>query len=492
MVEGNEKKHQKKNKITEFFKFKWLLNFFGMRQTRYGSNTFLVIVVMIGILVLVNFIAQKESVRWDMTKIKKYSLSDQTVKVIEAIDEEVKVIGFFQTNNPQRGEVEDLLEEYKAKNDKITIEFIDPDLKPAEARQYGIARYGTLIFEKGDKKEQALTTSESDITSSLLKLSRDESKVIYFLSGHKEKDIETVSELGYITIKELLEREGYEVKKLSLVTDKKIPKDAEVVVIAGPKQKILDKEKTILSKYLKDGGKMLALLDPSNEVDVKSNLASLFKNWGVQIEDGVVIDPTKYFWTDVGSPVVEKWEKHQITSSISPAFFSGVMKVGEADEHPENVEISSLAKTSNDSWLEKELESGKAKYNEGDDVKGPISIAMVVQGITTASDEEKTEDEKKDEDKSPRIVVVGDSDFANNVFADSLGNFDFFVNSINWLAEDEDLISIRPKDQEERTVTLTGAQSKLIFYLTVIGMPLIVIIIGIGVWMDRKRKRKRQ
>jgi len=291
---------------------------------------------------------------------------------------------------------------------------------------------------------------------------------------------------------DLLEREGYEVKKLSLVTDKKIPDDAEVIVIAGPRQKILDKEKKILSKYLDDGGKMLALLDPSNEVKAKSNLASLFKKWGVQIEDGVVIDPTKYFWTDVGSPVIEKWEKHQITSSISPAFFSGVMKIDEADEHPENVEITSLAKTSNDSWLEKELESGKTKYNEDSDIKGPISVAMVVQGITATEEEKESDEEKKDENKSPRIVVVGDSDFANNVFADSLGNFDFFINSIDWLAEEEDLISIRPKEQEQRTVTLTGAQSKLIFYLTVIGMPLIVIIIGIGVGMDRKRKRKRQ
>ncbi|GAH82220.1 unnamed protein product, partial [marine sediment metagenome] len=213
---------------------------------------------------------------------------------------------------------------------------------------------------------------------------------------------------------------------------------------------------------------------------------------GVKIEDGVVIDPSKYFWTDVGSPVIEKWENHQITSSISPAFFSGVAMVDKAAEHPENVEVDSLALTSSESWLEKDLKTGKAKYTDGTDTQGPISIAMVVTGL---EDEEEESEEKSEEDKkeatSPRIVVVGDSDFANNVFADSLGNFDFFINSIDWLAEEQELISIRPKEQEQRKVTLTGSQSKFIFYSTVIGMPLIVIIIGIGVWMDRKRKRKR-
>ncbi|GAH82944.1 unnamed protein product, partial [marine sediment metagenome] len=165
-----------------------------------------------------------------------------------------------------------MIDEYKALNSKLSVEYIDPDIKPTVARQYGITRYGTLIFEQGDKKEQALTTTESDLTSSLLKLTRDEIKTIYFLTGHNEKDIEAMTELGYATISSLLEREGYQVKKLSLVTEKKVPADAEVVVLAGPKKKILDKEKIELNKYLKNGGKMLALLDPSNESDTKVNV----------------------------------------------------------------------------------------------------------------------------------------------------------------------------------------------------------------------------
>jgi len=300
-----------------------------------------------------------------------------------------------------------------------------------------------------------------------------------------------MNEMGYATIKDLLEREGYLVKKLSLITEKKIPEDADVLVVAGPKEKILEKELSLIEKYLDEGGKLFALIDPLNEVKSDSNIKGLLKDWGIVIEDGVVIDPAKYFWTDVGSPVIEKWETHQITAGISPAFFSGAIRVDRASEHPENVEVSPLAKTSNDSWLEKDLDSGKAKFDEGKDVKGPITIAMVVQGINHLDEEAEESEDKKDDSKYPRIVVVGDSDFANNIFSDSLGNFDFFVNSVNWLAEDENLISIRPKQEEQRTVTLTGTQSKIVFYLTVLGMPLLVIIIGAGVWLDRKRKEKR-
>ncbi|NQV13709.1 MAG: GldG family protein [Parcubacteria group bacterium] len=477
-------------KIKKFLKFQWLLKFFGMRQTKYGSNALLAVVAMLGILILVNYIARKESFDWDLTKNHKFTLADQTEKVLQGVEEEIKVIGFFRGGNPAQEEVKGLLEQYRNQNSNITVEFIDPDTKPTVAREYGIERYGTLVFEKGDKREQSLTTTESDITSSILKLTRETQKKIYFLTGHKEKGLKDVQETGYSVVNTLLSKEGYEVAELSLVATREVPEDAAVLVIAGPQDKILDEEKEIISQYLDNDGKLLALLDPVVPGQGKaSNLEDLLQKWGVTTKEGVIVDPKEYFWTDISTPVVKEWQTHQITDGLQPAFFPGVKSVGEADEHPENTEITTLASTSDNSWLEKNLSSQEAKFNEDIDEKGPLPVAVVVKGVV--NNKEGEENTEEDQESKTRLIVVGDSDFASSMFSDALGNFDFFINAVNWLAEEEELISIRPKEEVQRTVTLTGSQTKLIFYATVVGMPLIVIIIGIGVWLDR-RKRKKQ
>jgi ABC-type uncharacterized transport system involved in gliding motility auxiliary subunit len=474
MEKEKEKKSKKIwNKISKVF---------GLRQTKYGANALVAILALLGILILINSIAKKENFRWDLTKSKKYTLSDQTEGVLKRLDKEVKVTAFYQAGNPEKEEVENLLKEYQDKNDKLKVEFIDPDKNPAKAKQYGIERYGTIIFESDGKKEQALAATESDLTSSILKLSRTEKKRVYFLEGHGEKDIENMDETGYSTLKSSLEKEGFDVSKLSLLTKPEIPQDASVLVLAGPTKQLLDKEKEVIGKYLDEGGKLFALLDPISEVKESAGTSELLKKWGIERDESVVIDPEQYFWTDVSTPVINKWESHQITSKLSAAFFPGVSEVSPASDAPADVTVTSLARTSASSWLERDTEKKQVEFDENSDKKGPISIACAAQKEISQSD-------KTDSAKKTRLVVVGDSDFAQNAFADALGNQDFFLNSTNYLAEEEELISIRPKEEEERTVALTGKQAQMIFYTTVIGMPAVVVFLGILVWARRRKKR---
>lgn len=478
----NPKKRDFKKPIKNFFRK--IAGFFGLRQTKYGTNTLVAILAVLGILIIVNFIAYKENVRWDLTKNKKFTLSDQTIKVLEKVDQEVKIIAFYQARSPMKRNLESLLKEYQEKNKNIKVEFIDPDEKPALAQRYGVERYGTTIFIKGDKKEQTVGSSESDITSSILKLFKEGQKNIYFLTGHGEKDIEEVGEKGYSTIKSSLEKEGYKVSTLALLTKPEIPKDISVLVIASPKKKLIDKEKEVISQYLENGGKLLLLLDPKVEVKEEIGLGDILDKWGINWDNNLVIDPEKYFWTDIGTPVVEKWTTHQITAKLSAVFFPAVSKVAPKKDLPSDLNVISLAETSSNSWLEKTSQSKQVRFDKGKDEKGPISIACVVQKEETTTKKEKNQ-------PKTRLVVFGDSDFAINMFAGSLANQDLFLNAVDWLAEEEELISIRPKEEEERTVALTGGQSKLIFYVTVIGMPLVVIVIGTTVWVRRRKKKRK-
>lgn len=462
---------------------KGIKHVFGMRQTKYGTNTAVAILALVGILVIANFIAKKENVRWDLTKSKKYSLSDQTKKVLDRVDQDLKITLFYQASGAEKANAENLLNEYKELSDRIQTEFIDPDKNPAEAKSYGISRYGTVIFEMGDKREEATIASETEFTSSILKLTKDEVKKIYFLQGHSEKNIEGMEQTSYSIVKKSLEKEGYEVAKLSLLTKPKIPEDLSVLVIAGPQKGLLKKEKEVIEKYVDDGGKLFLLIDPKSEVKVDTGFSSFVSKWGVHSDRHVVIDPKLYFWTDPSAPVIQDWATHQITEKLSAAFFPGAAEISASENAPAEFNITSLAGTSPDSWLEMNTDQKEVEFNKDKDKKGPISIAVVVEGVST-SDEEGNDENKN----NTRLVVVGDSDFAIDGYADSLGNQDFFLNSVNYLAQEEDLISIRPKDEEERTVALTGGQSKTIFYGTVFGMPLIVVVAGIIVWIRRKRK----
>lgn len=480
------KKLKKIKKIKNFFRATWLLKFLGLRQTKYGTNTLVAILALAGILILINFIVQKENVRWDVTKIKKYTLSDQTKNILRQVKDEIKIIAFYSNDDPQKETAFDLLSEYKSENNKIKIEFIDPDEKPQLARQYGIDRYETIVFEMGDRKEQTIGFTESGVTSSILKLIKKEEKKIYFLEGHGEKNIDDFKQEGYSQIKSSLQKEGYKVEKLALFTKPEIPSDISLLVIASPKKPFLDEEKKAVEKYLDEGGRSLILFDPQEE-EKDLGLSQILDKWGVEAKRGFVIDPKRFFWTDVGSPAISSWVSHQITAKLSTVFFPGVSLIRPKDTIPENVTVISLAETSEDSWLEQDLDKKKeVKFDEDKDIKGPVSIAVVVQKET----EKKEESEEKEKSKT-RLVVIGDSDFAQNSFAQALANQDLFLNSVNWLVEEEELISIRPKEEESRRVVLTGNQARLIFLICVVFMPLAVVALGIYVWVSRRRKRKK-
>ena len=303
------------------------------------------------------------------------------------------------------------------------------------------------------------------------------------MEGHGEKDIDGFDQNGYSSIKAALEKEGFKVAKLSLLTKPEIPKDLSVLIIAGPRKKLLDKEKEVITKYVDQGGKLFLLIDPKSEVKGETGFSSFVAHWGILSDRHVVLDPKLYFWTDPSAPVINDWSTHQITEKLSAAFFPGVGEISAAKDSKGYV-VTSLAKTSTESWLEMNIKNKQAEFNKDKDKKGPISIAVVAEKKIDSTDKDKEK-----EKKSSRLVVVGDSDFAVDAYADVLGNQDFFVNSVDYLAQEEDLISIRPKDEEKRTVALTGGQSKAIFYGTVFGMPLLVIIAGIIVWVRRKRKK---
>jgi ABC-type uncharacterized transport system involved in gliding motility auxiliary subunit len=448
------------------------------RSTKFGANALAMVLIVLGLLILVNFLGARHHHRFDTTAGHRFSLSDHTVKFLRGLNKDVIITAFFQGENKV---LADLLSEYAYRNEQVSFRFVDPDEEPGTAKSYEITRYGTIVVESGDKEERIETILEQDLTNAILKVTREGKKIIYALTGHGEKDINSQDPTGFSSVKEALENENYEVKELILATHEEVPQDCSVLLVAGPQKEPLPGEWESVEVYLEGGGKLLVMVDPTPAADLSGFLA----RYGLDVGQNLVIDASgvgRLFGTGPAMPLVSSYEAHVITEDFNiMTFFPMTRSITPNSAPPEGLKVQSLLKTGRSSWGETELLDDKVEFDRDKDLEGPVTIAAVVDEVEKEVATDATAARAK-----TRLVVFGDSDFASNAYFQFSGNGDLFMNAISWLAEEEDLISIRPKDLEDRMVTLTARQSRMIFYISVILMPLAVLALGTVVWIRRR------
>ena len=463
--------------------------YFSKRSTKYSTNAVVTSIIVLAILMLVDFVAFRHTYRIDTTANHQYSLSEQTRKVLKNLKKDVHVIGFFKSEENQRAK--DLFEEYSHLSPKFSYELVDPDKRPAIARKYGRISYGTIIVEGPEKTERIQKTTEEELTNAIIKVTREGKKWIYFLEGHGEHDID--QEMagnkggdGMAVAKKALENQYYGVKKLMLVTKKNIPADCNVLVIAGPQTDLLQPEIDAIQKFLVKGGKVLALIDPPPSASLRSFLAK----WGVIPDNDVVLDFSgvgQLFGAGPAIPVASRYGNNPIVKDLRRMItaFPLARSLSKEKNADSKLHIENLVMTGANSWGETNLKlfenQKKAGFDKGQDKKGPLTLGMVVTKDVTDSTGVANSKKKS------RLVVFGDSDFATNAWFHFQKNGDLFLNSVNWLAEEEDLVAIRPRSPEDRRVNLTKAQSKMLFWIGVVLFPLAIVLVGIGVYAKRRR-----
>jgi len=469
--------------------FSSLKRSFSRKSFLYSSNLLLVIVLVLAILVLLNYFLARHHYRIDFTESKLHSLSDQSIKVLKNLKQDVLVKGFFREGNMGRARMENLLGIYAYHSKKIKYEFIDPDKNPGLVKRYGVSQDGTTIFESGDKENRVTSSTEEDVTNAIIKVSREKKKVIYFLEGHGEGSIEVSEESGYSAAKDELQKIGYEAKKLTLALSETFPQDCALLIIPGPKKDLLPNELETVKNFIDKGGRVFFMVDP----ETAPGLVPFLSSYGLKLENDVVVDTvSRLFGGDYFMPVITEYESHEITKNFRYAtFFPYARSVEIAEQKPERVNVNGLGKTSPNSWSERQLDQKTVTFDKEKDKPGPISLAVVA---TIKPKEEKKEEaakpgEKKEgEEKKPegRLAVFGDSDFVSNRYYNLSGNGNFFLNTVNWLTEEPDLISIQPKTSSPRTIQLSPAQGRLIFFVSVIILPLVILVLGMSVWARRR------
>ena len=437
---------------------------------QYGAwiNAFWGGIMVLGIIVMVNFLADRYPQRLDMTEGKLHSLSDLTVQTLEGLGEDIRALAFMEKGTDEK--LEALLKEYSVHGPHFSFEFIDPDRDRERTVEYGIRSYNTLVIESDAKQQKITELQEKEITNALLKVVREREEKIYASVGHGEVGLGK-EPLGLGLLRERLKEFDYAVEdSLFLARTGEVPQDCAVLLIAGPRTPFFANEVEAIRKYLERGGALMALLDPLYQ----SGLEELFAEWGVQIRDDFVIDTSgigSLFGLDFTTPVSVSYGDHPITEKHRGlmTFYQLVRSVQFDAGGRTDIEGVDLVTTSEQGWAETDLSvleaKGKrtVKLDEGVDRPGPISLAVAV----SAKGEE-----------AARLVIFGDSDFATNQFFDYQGNGDLALNALSWLAEDESLISIRPRQAGHNPIALTESQGDLIFWITVVILPAVVAFLG--------------
>ncbi|MBN1997729.1 GldG family protein [candidate division KSB1 bacterium] len=467
------------------FSFDQIKTGLSSRSTKFGTNAAFTMVFILGILIVLNILLARVNYRLDSTAAKQFSLAEQTRKVLRRLDTDVKAVGFFKSGN--EFQAEELFKEYSNISSRFNFEFIDPDKNPGMAKSYNVRTYGTVVVEANGKEEKINKVTEQELTNALIKVTREGQKKILFVQGHGEKQISDSENQGLSKAKAALEEQNYIVEQQVIAQMDSIPADATVLVFAGPRSDMFPQEADRVKKYLDRGGKVLLLLDP----ETPSGFSEFAAGYGINVGNDIVVDASgigQLFGTGPTFPIVSQYEEHAITEDFGVmTFFPEARSVSKSEDTPAGVTVYEIAKTSQRSWAETSPITGnEIGFDPGQDKMGPISLCAVAEksAINPATHEDKFD--LGTGDVKSRLVVFGDSEFSMNGYFSVQGNGNLFLNAVNWLAQEEDLISVRAKDPEDRRLNLTQKQSKMILYLGVILLPLLIFAFGIWVYVKRK------
>jgi len=465
-----------------------LLSLAGQRTTRYGANAVIYSAGFIGLLVAVNYLSTLHHRRLDLTTEKVYSLSSQSEQIVKQLKKPLKFSGFFQGgDNPQARELYSM---YAYASPLVSFELVDPDRHPELAERYKISTLNVTHVQYGGETGEGTNvteTTEEALTNAIIRVAKAGKKVVDFLDGHGEADPDDTQDAsGMGELKKDLEGEGYEVRKLVLASLEKVPDDVTMVVVAGPIKPLLPPEIDRLNAYLKRGGRMIVMLRPprpDQSVDEDAVIA-LVGQWGVKAGNDVVVDQVVRLFAGPAlglTPLVQDYGDHPITRNFRQrTVFPMVRSLTVATDAKPGLELTALAKTSETSWAETDLEGifkrQEAKLTEKD-IRGPITVAVAANANLSELGWGKG---------TARLVLFGSTEFGENQNLTSFFNRDFFVNSADWLAGEENQISIRPRSLRASRFRLTIDQFSVIFALSLLMLPELVIIAGVAVWWDRR------
>ena len=452
------------------FKTEWI----RARQTKFTVYVTVYILVVMAVIVVANWLANRHNRSVDTTSNKRFSLSDQTEKVVRDLKQDVRMVYWDRTSEFDRAR--DTLGRYDALSPRLKVDYIDPTRKPQLARQAGIRETGLVVIEAAGRKQEARSLNEEEITGALIRALKGGERLVCFVAGSGEPTLGDTGREGFSMLKQLMEREQYKTREISLLQKAEVPKECTVTVAARPRFDYVDPVVNALKSYVGNGGRLLLMMtapipqgnEPAAE---QAALSKILEGWGIKPNKDLVLEPSA-----VGQlaglgpevPLITSYESHAIVREMSGA--------ATAFPLPRSLEVSGSAQkvisTTENSFAVTNLSGRELRVDPRTAKKGPFTIAGAAEVKGSAG--------------QGRVVVYGSADWATNVLLRFNGNPSLAMNTLNWLSSDEDLISIRPKEPEDRRLNLSRRQMQLLQYTSLVLLPLAAVFMGVAVWWKRR------
>jgi len=477
------------------------------RQTKYTAYAGVYIIVILAVLAAVNFLANRYDKSYDATANKQFSLSDQTIKVVKGLQRDITIGYFDDTSRFPQGR--DLLDRYAGISPRVHVDYIDPVKKPQQARAAGFQRDVPILVTNGTRKEEAKSLTEEEVTGALIRSLKTGEHNACFVTGSGEHSIDDTGRSGYSAVKEALTRNNYKARTISLLQaagaaapnanlgalgDKppapaaipaapgkpEVPKDCTVLIVGGPRYAYTQPETDAIKADVEGGGHALFLIDPAlslsagDKTQDNAPLEALLVSWGVTLNKDLALDTSgigQIFGLGPEVPLVATYNSHAIVNQMKDVATAYPLARTLETKNGEKTTVDKLFSTGDNSYATTSLASNKISIDPKKDKKGPLELAAA--GTYNGSSQ-------------GRFVVVGSSMWVGNSFIRFNGNQDMFLNMINWLTADEDLISIRPKQAEDRPLNVSGQKLNMMFWLSLVIFPLAVVSFGLATWWKRR------
>ena len=452
------------------------------RQTKYAAYAATYVLIVIAAVVLANVLADRYNKSYDSTANKRYSLSEQTAKIIKGLKQDATITYFNQSTHFREGK--DLLDQYANLSPRLRVKYVDPDKDPELAHEFGIRSYGTAVVQIGAKREEAKSMTEEGITGAFIRNLKSNTRTVCFTGGSGEHQPDDSDRQGMSKFKEILAKDSYDSKSIDLLSKAEVPGDCTTLVVAGPTKNYEQPEVEAIKKYVENGGRALFMLDPPlklghEEIADNDALTNLLESWGVTLNKDLILDlnPLGQI-VGVGPQValVTSYASQPIVDQLRGTATGFPLARSLEIKNTDKTSVQKLFDSSSTSLATSNLSSPEIEklVNDPKNKKGPLTLAAAGTFNTGK------------ENSQGRFVVVGSSTWAANRFIDSLGNNDLASNAVNWLSSDEDLISIRSKPPEDRRITMTGRQLAWVRATSQFALPFVVVILGVGVWWKRR------
>jgi len=457
---------------------------FRSPEGKRSMRSAVLITAVIAILVVANVLAYRRHYQWDFTGNRRLTLAPVTLRLLRGLNQKIEVTAFY-SQSPQRPwesqdarRVRDLLEQYADKSPNFRFKMVDYLREPDKWASAGMTTMPPVVLFTSEKggREEVKGTSEKDFTAALLKLTRTEQRHIYFTVGHGELSPDATEGAGISEVKTVLTEQQHQVGTVNLMgKQRSVPSDCTVLVIAGPQVEFQKEEQKAVLDYVRTGGRVLVMLQVGGPT-----LPWLMKEVGIEPQDNVVVQLVEIPGTGLAqisrTVRISTFESHDINRGLHAVYFPLLRSLKAASPAPAGVSTTTFLRTSEDT-IAKPLKPGQKTVDprpKEDDPKGPFDIAIVA--------------EKDSAGKKARVIVIGGAEWAADMLTTQpdMDNRYLATNAINWLAAEDALVDIPPKDEPQDTVSLSPEERVRTFFVNLALMPVVCFFMAAYVWWKRR------